>query len=484
MGTPREMSAHRQSCDHELVFASPLITSVLAFLVLAAPSHALMVGAESNGEIVNSNVTPQMQRATLERMRAQGSQLVRANFGWNEIAAACGGQTPAQLADHTNSCYNWTLVDSFAQTTAELGLVPLISLTRVPSWANASSDVNNMGGTSAQFTQVMNHYVALHQAAGTRYRTGSVYGTINYWTIHNEPNSARFWAPRPNAERYGLLYARTAVALRAVHPLARIAPGPTNPTGNGRYSIRPLDFVRRATIAADKYLPGTLANRRSYMRYWAHNPYPAARHQPSVSSGAAAHIIGMARLGLLVRQLDAHPLTKGAHVWATEFGWETSKAPQVTSAAQQAQFIAEAFDWMDSLHRVDIGVNYGLTDPVDPVDWQSGTYTSSGQAKPAVAMMRRMISVPAAGTAGKLKAGKVKVWGRSNVAPKSGQLVYRKIGGFAWKPVPGQRRAADGSIRSTVNLVRGSYQFAVRDAGSLILGIKAGTGPTRSVLAL
>jgi hypothetical protein len=463
-------------CEVHLMLVRSLLCFALALACAPAAQAALLVGAESNAEIVNSTVSEAGQHEALVRMKLQGTQVVRANFGWNEIAAACAGQTSEALADPDNACYNWRLVDSLVASSSALGLQPLVSFTRTPAWASGSLDPMYMGETDAQFTRVMDFYVSFHRAAAARYRTGSPHGTIRYWTVHNEPNSAQFWKPRPSAERYGLLYARTAVAIRQAHPGALIAAGPTNPNGMPPYGIPPLTFIKRTVPVIERNLPGTLATKRTYLRYWAHNPYPNPKSQPTVPNPAHPDSIGLARMSRLIAQLDSMPLTRGAHVWATEFGWETAGPGPTVSQARQAQFIAEAFDMLGALGRVDIGINYGVVDPLDPADWQSGTWTASGQAKASMAMMQRMVSVPQAGLAGSVKAGQlVRIWGRSNIARTSGRLMYRRAGGV-WKAVPGQRRQADGSIRASLRLARGSWQLATRDA--------LGQGPVRQVRAL
>lgn len=471
----------------------PFVLTTLVALVVASPAHAVIkVGAEANGQIVNSDVTAASQADALLKMRMQGTQVVRANFGWNEIAAGCGGQSATALANHLNPCYNWLLLDNFVKTTATLKMQPLVSLTRTPSWASGSSDPMNMGTTTAQWNNVLAHYAAFHKAVASRYKKGSSYGTLPYITIHNEPNSPTFWKPKPNAARYGLLYARTAAAIRSVNPSIKIAVGPTNPTGNkgadGTPGIKPVTFIPQAIKYIYKYLPGrSVSAKRKYVNAWAHNPYPDTGLPPSRSSRIESkYTIRMGTLSRLFSALDKHPLTRKTKVWATEFGWETT-GPLSTTEARQSQFIAEAFDLLERTKRVEIGVSYGLTDTTNLLDWQSGTIRANGTYKPSYLMMRRMVSVPQAGTTGKVrKRTLVRVWGRSNVSPTKGVLAYRIPGkqckkGFKWCTVKGQKRASDGSIVANMRLMSGTYVFSVYDPGDTTRAIVAGYGPERSV---
>jgi hypothetical protein len=353
-----------------------------------------------------------------------------------------------------------------------------------------------MGSTTDQFRTVMANYAAFHKAAATRYTAGSAFGTIKYWTVHNEPNSPNFWHPAPNAQRYAALFAAASKAIHAANPSAVVAAGPTNPTGNSDRvnnipGIRPAAFIAQFQKAIPMYLPG--AQLRANLNAWAHNPYPGTNSQPNVQSpGAPSTAIGMASISRLFKALDANSSTRGLKVFATEFGWETSGSVRTTTA-RQAQFLAEAFDWLDSKNRVLIGIHYGLTDPVNPLDWQSGTFYANGTPKPAFKMFQRMVSVPKAGLSGRMARNTtVSIWGRGNVNPATGALGYRIVGRKCspkvvkitdFCVVPRQIKRSDKSIRANMKLtMRGTYQFATWDAGNPAIGIPAGYGLYRAVV--
>ena len=458
-----------------------LLATVAASLAVPASAHAILVGAESNGELVNSDRTPALQAIALDKMRKQGVQVVRVNWGWNEVATpVCAAQTPELLENHENTCYNWVLFDSLVSQATARNMRVLVSISRVPVWVSGNADPYFMGSTTAQFQKVMANFAAFHKAAATRYAPGSAHGTVNYWTVYNEPNSDFFWKPAPNPQRYAALYAATAKAIKAASPSAQVAPGPTNPRTNTNLGgIRPVPFIKQFQRWIPKYLPGTSA--RKHINAWAHNPYPGFNSQPSVPSRLATpDSIGMGNVNRLYALLDSHPSTRGTKVWATEFGWETSGTNR-TTLARQAQFIAEAFHWLDASGRVTIGIQYGLTDPTNPDDWQSGTFTASGATKPAFKMFQRMISIPQAGLNNRVRRGTpVKVWARSNVAPSKGVLAFKRAGDPVWRTVPGQRRKADGTITATLRATDRWYQVAVYDTGNAALGIPAGYGLTRN----
>jgi hypothetical protein len=473
-----------------------VLLSILAMLVVPAGANAaILIGMESNRELVNTTQTPELQGEALQKMKDQGVQVVRANFRWYDVAEGCAGQTATQLENHLNSCYSWGRLDSLVQQANDRQMQVLLSLTQNPSWLhpNAPANVDGltyyfMGTTPAQFARTVEHYVAFHKAAGTRYRQGSGFGFVKFWTIHNEPNSKYYWGPTPNPARYAQLYGKTAVALRAANPGARIAPGPTGPTG-GTGGVKPLDFLVAFQRSVPAYLPGSMANKRKYINAWAHNPYPGSTTPPSVFQRTLhPRNVTMGSIDRIFKQLDASPITRGTKVWATEFGWETN-GPGKVSEINQARFIAEAFDWLDSKRRVELGISYGLTDPpaIPTFDWTSGTFTNAGVKKRSYAMFQRMVSVPQAAMNNTVRAGtRLRVWGRANVNPARTQLAYRIIGrkcdaraavsGFCM--MKGQAPASGVAPRvAFLTAVRGqTLDFAVYDP------IAETYGPTRRVI--
>jgi hypothetical protein len=481
-----------------LLSSSLLAVAAAALVLPAASSASIIVGAESSRELVNSTQTPDLQDQALAKMQAQGVQLVRANFRWFEIAGACAGQSPAMLRNPDNACYDWSHVDGLVSQANARGMKVLLSVQQSPTWANHSTNPYAIPTSSLAYSNWVTQFAAFHTAAATRYRAGSAHGTVNYWTVYNEPNSGFYfggrtyrqpslgWSGKPDAKRYALLYARTAVAIKTAYRGAKVAPGPTGPTGGSAKvgGIKPLKFWRDFQRYVPAYLPGSMAKKRTYIDAIATNPYPGIKSQPSVSGGInPADVVTMSTISRIFTQLDRAAITKGKPVWATEFGWQTSGRGSV-SQAKQAQFIAEAYDWLEGKHRVQIGISYGLSDPAADTaisdDWQSGTFTFGGSKKQSYFMYQRMVAVAQAGTRNRVRRGStVAVFGRSNVSPRTGVLAMKVSGSRVWKIVPRQRRAADGTIRARVRVTARLVQFSTYDKGNAITGVAAGYGPTR-----
>lgn len=447
---------------HQMLFA-------WACLLIACPTaQAMMIGTESNGELVNSNITPEMQIASLDRMKDHGVQVIRVNWGWNEVAQGCAGYAPQELEDDKAPCYTWQLLDNLMRESSRRNMVILFSASRVPYWLHETSDVHYVGTTPAQYRRSFEHYAAFMTAVASRYDRQSPYGHLRMMTIWNEPNSNHFFSPRASAHRYAQMYAQAATSIKQVRPDIMLAPGPTGPNS----SIKPVAFIRTFQRALPQYAMPWPAE--SLIDAWAHNPYPGKNRPPHQLGRLRAPSIVLHNLYELPRVLDRSPITRGIDIWATESSYESPPDPvHGSTLANHTRFLAETFDWYERVsRRIKVGIWYGFTDPYDLADWQSGLYRADGSAKPASAMFKRMVSVPYDRA---LIGARVRVWGRANVAPRRGELVYRTSRRGAWHRVPGQRRANNGSLLGIMKVAKRRTWFATR-TGRIV-------GPSRLVVA-
>jgi hypothetical protein len=452
----------------------PFAAVCLAALCAAPAASATLYGVESNAELANSNVTRESQRATLDKMRAQGVRIIRANVHWNEAAPeACNGQSPAQLRDPDNACYDWRVFDGIVEESKAHGIQVLVSVTQAPHWLQGSSDPRYLGTTAAQWARSVMHYSAFMAAAARRYAPGSAHGVVRYWTVWNEPNSVNYFRPMNtrtlvNAApaRYAQLFAQSAIAIKSVNSVAQVALGPTGPNSS---PWKPYSYVKAVERNLPRYLPGTGAKERSYVAAWAHNPYPGVGTAPS-RGVAKLPTIGMSNIRELVRLLDAYPLTRGKPIWATEFAYQTNPPDDVLGIAPplQGRFLAESFDWLSSTGRVPIAIWYGFTDPVNIADWQGGTYYFDGRAKPSMLWYRRPISIPVSLTRRGLR---VRVWARSMVNPAGTRINY-SYDGRHWRLLPISGRRSDGTTIVSFRMFRKTW-FATWDG--------TGRGPARVV---
>lgn len=440
----------------------PSAAACLALLVAAPTSSATIYGVESNSELVNSSVTRASQARTLDRMRLQGVRIVRVNMGWNEIARdSCRTRPVYLLRRHDNGCYDWRVFDGVVQEAQARRITVLASVSRAPRWLHGSSNPSYLGRTGAQWRRSALHYSAFMEAAAKRY-SGIGHGYVRRWTVWNEPNSKTYFAPiNTRAERiaapkrYAQMYGMTAVAMRRASPHAVLAVGPTGPRG----TIAPLNYIREVQAALPRFLPGTIASKRSYIGAWAHNPYPGVSRAPSRGI-VKLPWIGMANVSDLFRQLDRSPLTRGKQVWATEFAYQTNPPDRTLGISPhlQGRYIAESFDWLDSKRRIPVLIWYGFTDGDRLIDWQGGTYFANGRPKVSLLWWRRPISVPVSSTR---RGGMVRVWSRSNVNPYRGRIAM-STNGRTWRLLSMRGRRGDGTTVQTMRLFRTTW-FATWD---------------------
>jgi hypothetical protein len=303
------------------------------------------------------------------------------------------------------------------------------------------------------------------KAAATRYRRGSVHGSVRMWTVWNEPNSPVYFAPMHTAmlkrvmpSRYAQMVARTAVAVKQADPFAYVAAGPTGPTG-GSYGIRPMTFVAQVQQRLPVFLPGTGTYERHWINGWAHNPYPGNKIAPSRGT-IAAPSIGMANIRDLFTQLDKHPVTRGMPVWATEFGYQTNPPDRIVgiSPSVQGRFMAESYDWLESTRRVPVLIWYGFRDPDQLGDWQSGTYYTNGIAKVSRLWQMRPVSVPVSSAR---RGSLVRVWARSMVKPAATRIAV-STNGRSWRLLPAIGRRDGGTTVQNVRVYRTTW-FATWD---------------------
>jgi hypothetical protein len=452
-------------------FRIPLVLALAgtALAISASPASAMVVGVESNHELVNSNVTLEQRTRVLDEMRAAGAKAIRVNLGWNEFADACGSQPADALRDDANPCYSWSGLDQTVSLASARGIQVVASVSRAPEWLHGARNPMWLGTTAQQWARTVSFYSSFMQAAAHRYRAGSAIGQVRMWTVWNEPNSNTFLAPQLSTAqkrvvpaRYAQLLGRTAVAIKAGNPRALVAAGPTGPTGGGQFGVKPIPFIAAVQRNLPRFLPGaTLAAKRRWIDAWAHNPYPSTRRSPSLDN-AKSPVVRMNNLGDLFRQLDRSPYTRGKPVWATEFGWETNPPDRIfgTAPATQARFMGEAFDWLDRSRRVTVAIWYQFRDASSLGDWQSGVLYANGRRKPSYYWLQRAVSVNAA----TVRRGRfVRVYVRSGVRPGAVRIAMSTNGGRSWRLLGLRGRRSDGSMVQNVRVTARTTMFAAYD---------------------
>lgn len=439
----RTSSRSHTSIHHFAVAA--LVSALLGCMACAAlPSRAdaLEYGMQ-DGLAISPN--PTLQANAIAEMQTLGVRVARVTLSWRGVAtgASCARATLAELAKPDSSCYNWTVYDRLVTLARQHRMVVMASIWQSPEWSNGHHGYGYTASTDRAFSSFAWRYAMFAKAAATRYRRGSTHGTINLWTIWNEPNSGRFWQPMnrfSTPRRYALLFARAARQIRSVNAAAKIAAGPTGPNSVG---IKPGAFIRSTQPYLRRYLG---SHARVFLNAWAHNPYPGAPASPTQKIFRYP-AIGIGNFSDLVHTLDSNAVTRRLPIWVTEFAYETRPADRTFGASESAQAIwmAQTFRMMWSARRVPFFIWYIMKDPAAVNDWQSGVIATNGRHKPAYAMYQHPVS---ASSLRIRRGGSVTLWGRNNASRAPARLQW-SLNGRVWHTM-GHTRHVRGAVVRTL----------------------------------
>jgi hypothetical protein len=276
----------------------------------------------------------------LQELRRSGATLARTDALWEatEPTAPTGG------VHH----YRWAFDDTIARTLSENGLQWLPILDYSAPWAQT------IAGRDHSPPRLAADYAAYAGAFAARYGPGGTYWTehpelaaapVHIYEIWNEPDSAEFWLPAPDAARYADLYLAARAAIDAQQPTARVIVGGL--TDPGRFLP--------AMVAAQPAL-------RGHVDGVAIHPYG----RPLVVLSR----IRAARTTLTALGMPSLPL------YATEFGWTTQPPGALDYAPAQAR-PGYIFGTLRSLGHLNCGlaavVLYTWVTPqrnrLNPQDW-------------------------------------------------------------------------------------------------------------------
>ncbi len=192
------------------------------------------------------------------------------------------------------------------------------------------------------------------------------YPDIEYWQIWNEPNSATFWPPTPNAKAYTELLKEASIAAKRANPNAKIV--------LGGLSLNDLDFLSKIYDAEGRY----------YFDIMAVHPYNV-RQAPDKY------------LDFELRQtrkfMDEHG-DIGKPIWITEIGWPTSADEFGVGYEKQAEYVTRLYNVIRSFDFV-TGVFWHTLDDCSTVlrnkdnpEHNYGLFDSSWLPKPAARVYR------------------------------------------------------------------------------------------------
>jgi hypothetical protein len=307
------------------------------------------------------SLTEAEQTRDLDAMAATGAKWFRVGLQWSNIEPSPGA-------------YRWSGPDRLVRLAVERGLQPIVMVAYTPRWArDATCSTSQFCPPATPST-----YASFVAAAAVRYAAAGV----KVWEIWNEPNTADFWKPGPDATAYTALLEAAAGAIRGVDPGATIVTGGLAPRAKDTASgARPSTFLRQL------YAAGAGS---SFDGFGMH-PYawPVA---PSYPASWNAFFT----LSSLYRTMVANG--DGAKkIWMTEFGYSTGTWSQASTEAEQAAYLTEAYTSLSSARWAGplLWFNYRDRGP-DPADREQnfGLVTVTGQAKPALHAFVAAMAIP------------------------------------------------------------------------------------------
>lgn len=245
----------------------------------------------------------------------------------------------------------WAQTDLLVNEAVAHQMNVLVMLGFTPEWARSTASRLISDPTHARPTDLAD-FATFAQTAAKRYAPLGVHS----WEIWNEPNTAKFWPTRPDADEYGRLFRAAATAIRGVDSRATLLIGGISPQYDGSTAEVPP-----AVYLEQLYGNGTaqLADGIAVHPY----SYPNLPMDPE-----QRQVGGFSDLPALQAVMTNHG-DGDKKIWITEFGAPTGSSVNAVSEADQAAILLQArqqvalWDWAGPLMYYEL-VDGG-TDPAD-----------------------------------------------------------------------------------------------------------------------
>lgn len=306
-----------------------LAAALLAPSGAAASSRQLSV-MQDDGRILHG--TPQTREETLNEMRALGTDVVKLQLTWRDVAPASRPVDPANPG-----VYGWGLVDAAVAGIRSRGMRPYLTIGgRAPNYA--------VGRQTARFNGTYRpsapEFELFARAAGRHYA-----GMVDIWSIWNEPGLTTWIQPQRDRHRRplspsiyrGLYLAGHRGLSDSGHAGDTILIGELAPIGSrSSNKVGPVEFIREMACLDKRYhrfrgrartarrCPSSLP--RIPTSGLAYHPYTSRRGPRSIPRARDDAPIGA--LSRVTRALDRVArrgrLPGGRRIWITEFGFQTN----------------------------------------------------------------------------------------------------------------------------------------------------------------
>ncbi len=461
------------------------ITFIIVLVCAAAASVALPGSASaSSGQLMIMQDDARLYRgtgaersATLDEMKALGTDVVKVQVYWDEIAP--GPRKPAGFDGANPSNYNWSAYDAIVRGALARGMRPFLSLGgRAPRWATKKKTRRHNGTYRPSAKQ----FRLFSQAAGRHFPE------VHIWSEWNEVNLSSWLQPQRGKHGvplspsiYRNLYLSGHKGLvDSGHGADTILLGELMPLGRGSgKKFPPLDFLREMVCLSKHYhqYRGRAAKRRGCKRVGriptsgiAIHPYtPRGSIHRRPKSGDTS-ITTLSRLTRTVDRLARRgKFARRLPLWITEFGFQTRPPDPFQYSIKKVPGYLDESEWIAFRNRrVRSHDQYTVVDDKKNsgsifrrwAGFQQGLRFSSGKAKPGVYSAFRMPAFVRA------LGGAVQVFAGLRSSPGATATVFSRKRGGKYKQLGTATLNSAGYFQRT---------FRVSSPGHRVYRIKIGS---------
>jgi hypothetical protein len=312
------------------------------------------------------------QNADYAGVAASGASWTTLDIDWNHIQ------------DRGPTSYNWNVATDRAVRAASSHGLQIIGIAGYsPAWARRS---DCPAGELHCFPANPDDYGRFLGAAAARYGSRStdlrLRGTVEVWSLWNEPNHRPYSMPRPDPDKYAAMVKSAYVAIKAADPDAIVLTGGTAPAPDAADGS---DY-EQATWLRMLYDRGV----GGYFDGVANHPY-AYPFSPLTDKEWNAY-----RQTEFLHDIMAAHGDGAKKVWGTEMGAPTGTQAKDLTEAGQAQAVREYYQgWWNGRFRAFTGplVWFRLRDEgTNPADQNFGLLRRDRSQKPSFGTFRGLMA--------------------------------------------------------------------------------------------
>jgi hypothetical protein len=315
------------------------------------------------------------QDADYAGVAASGASWTTLDIDWNHIQS--DGPTS----------YRWNAATDRAVRAATSHRVQIIGIaTNSPAWARRvdcpSGQLHCFPANAADYGRFLGAAAARY---GSRSTDARLRGTVEVWSLWNEPNHQPYSRPMPDPDKYVAMVKSAYAAIKAADPEATVLTGGTAPAPDAAdgSEYQPTTWLR---MLYDRGVGGSFDG-------VAHHPY-AYPYSPLTDKDWNAY-----------RQTEFLHDVMAAHgdgakkVWGTEMGSPTGTGPKDLTEAGQSQAVRDYFQgWWNGKFRAFTGplIWFRLRDEgTNPADQNFGLLRRDRSEKPAFGVFQGVMQQPA-----------------------------------------------------------------------------------------